>query len=82
MSKNSVPKHYPVESFLRERQILGDPLACPHVPAIIPISRSTWWRGIRSGRFPAPFKLGPRITVWRAKDIYDLIELHYEEDHG
>jgi len=82
MPKNSVITTYPAEGFLRERQILGDPLACPHIPAIIPVSRSTWWRGIQSGRFPAPIKLGPRITVWRATDIYDLLEPNCEEDHG
>lgn len=62
------------DGFLRERQILGDPLATPHLPALIPVSRSTWWRGVRSGRFPEPIKLGPRITVWRATDIYALLE--------
>ena len=82
MSKNSVTKHYPLEGFLRERQILGDPLAHPHVPAIIPVSRSTWWRGIQSGIFPRPIKLGPRITVWRTQEIYDLIAPSCEEDNG
>jgi len=73
MSKNFVSTYYPVEGFLRERQIFGDPLATPHMPALIPISRSTWWRGIKEGRFPAPVKLGPRITAWRADDIIALI---------
>jgi prophage regulatory protein len=40
----------------------------------IPVSRSTWWAGVRSGRFPAPVKLGPRITAWRDSDIQELIE--------
>lgn len=42
----------------------------------IPVSRSTWWAGVKSGRFPAPVKLGPRITAWREADIQRLI------DHG
>jgi prophage regulatory protein len=68
------PEEYlPSNGFLRERQILGDPLANPHMPALIPVSRSTWWRGINDGRFPAPVKLGPRITAWRADDIEALI---------
>ena len=73
MFKDSVITYYPAEGFLRERQILGDPLATPHMPALIPISRSTWWRGIKEGRFPAPVKLGPRITAWRTDDIVALI---------
>jgi len=73
MPKNTDFKMYPVEGFLRERQILGDPLAKFHTPALIPVSRSTWWRGIKEGRFPAPVKLGPRTTAWRADDIVALI---------
>ncbi|SEO11013.1 transcriptional regulator, AlpA family [Pseudorhodobacter antarcticus] len=38
----------------------------------IPVSKSTWWEGVRSGRFPKPSKLGPRTTVWRAEDIRAL----------
>lgn len=40
----------------------------------IPVGRSTWWEGVKSGRFPKPVKLGPRTTVWRVEDIRDLIE--------
>ena len=49
---------------------LKDILA-PHGP--IPVSKSTWWAGVKSGRYPQPVKLGPRITAWRAEDIEALI---------
>ena len=39
----------------------------------IPVPRSTWWAGVRSGRYPRPVKLGPRITAWRIEDIRSLI---------
>ncbi len=39
----------------------------------IPVSKSTWWNGVKSGRFPKPVKLGPRITAWRVDDIRALI---------
>lgn len=39
----------------------------------IPVGRSTWWAGVKSGRFPQPVKLGPGITAWRAEDIYALL---------
>ena len=39
----------------------------------IPVSKSTWWAGVKSGRYPQPVKLGPRITAWRADDIEALI---------
>ena len=44
----------------------------PHGP--IPVGKSTWWEGVRSGRFPKPVKLGPRITAWRVEDIRALIK--------
>jgi prophage regulatory protein len=47
----------------------------PQVLAVVPVSRSTWWAGVRSGRYPKPVKtLGPRITAWRAEDIRALVE--------
>ncbi|MGN6537622.1 MAG: helix-turn-helix transcriptional regulator [Mesorhizobium sp.] len=39
----------------------------------IPIGRSSWWAGVKSGRFPKPVKLGPRTTAWRVEDIDALI---------
>lgn len=41
---------------------------------IIPVSKSTWWTGVKTGQFPKAYKLSERITVWRAEDIRALIE--------
>ena len=64
----------PTTGFLRLRQILGDPESEPPLPALIPVCRSSWWKGVRCGRYPKPTKLGPRTTVWRVEDIRALIE--------
>ena len=48
-------------------------LRLPQILAIIPISKSAWWEGCRTGRFPKPVKLGPRTTVWRAEEIVAFI---------
>jgi predicted DNA-binding transcriptional regulator AlpA len=64
----------PETGYLRLKQIIGDPLTLPPVPPLIPVSKSTWWAGIKDGRFPKPVKLGPRITAWRVEDIRTLIE--------
>ena len=61
----------PSTGFLRLPQIIGDPRT--NTPPLIPIKKSTWWAGVKSGRFPKPVKLGPRITVWRVEDIRSLI---------
>ncbi len=47
----------------------------PQILAIIPISRSAWWAGIREGKFPKGIKLGSKTTVWRADDIRTLINI-------
>ncbi|MAN73029.1 MAG: hypothetical protein CME84_02930 [Henriciella sp.] len=57
----------PETGFLRLKSILA-----PYGP--IPVSKSTWWAGVKDGRFPKPKKLGARVTVWRVEDIRDLIE--------
>lgn len=61
------PPQLPLTGFVRLRQILA-----PDGP--IPVSRSTWWAGVKDGRFPKPMKLGHRITVWRVEDIRALIQ--------
>lgn len=45
----------------------------PQVLTHIPVSRSTWWAGVKSGKYPAPIKLGENITAWKAEDIHALI---------
>lgn len=57
----------PKTGFVRLKQILY-----PIGP--IPVSKSTWWAGIKDGRFPKPVKLGSRITVWHAEDIHALFD--------
>jgi predicted DNA-binding transcriptional regulator AlpA len=61
------PIELPHAGFVRLRAILA-----PRGP--IPVSKSTWWVGIKAGRYPKPVKLGPRITAWRVEDIRKLIE--------
>lgn len=63
----------PETGFLRLPQIIGDPHAKPPIPRIIPVGKSTWWAGVKDGRYPKPVKLGPRVTAWRVDDIRALI---------
>jgi len=46
----------------------------PQVLQIIPVGKSTWWAGIKSGRFPQGVKLSPRTTAWRVEDIRQLVK--------
>lgn len=45
----------------------------PVVLKVIPVGKSSWWAGVKKGHYPAPVKLGPRTTAWRAQDIRDLV---------
>ncbi|HRH14255.1 MAG TPA: transcriptional regulator [Azonexus sp.] len=64
----------PETGFLRLRQIIGDPKAEPPITPIIPIKKTCWWEGVKSGRFPKPVKIGNgRGTFWKVEDIRALI---------
>ena len=45
----------------------------PQVLEIYPVGKSTWWAGVKDGRFPQPVKLSPRTTAWKVQDIQELI---------
>ncbi|MCW5600165.1 AlpA family phage regulatory protein [Nitrosomonas sp.] len=64
----------PDTGYLRLSQIIGNPKANPPIPAIIPVSKSTWWQGVRTGRYPKPIRLGPRITAWPVESIREFIK--------
>jgi len=52
------------ERLLRLKQVLG----------IIPVSKSSWWSGIKVGKYPAGRKLGAKTTVWLESEIQSLVE--------
>jgi predicted DNA-binding transcriptional regulator AlpA len=63
MKQQQSPAELPRDGFVRINQILG----------VLPISASTWWRGIRAGIYPSGTKLGPKLTVWSASSIRELL---------
>lgn len=69
-AQRRTPMHnplFPRTGFVRLSSILA-----PNGP--IPVSKSTWWQGVKEGRSPKPQKLGPRTTVWKAEDIRALFD--------
>ena len=52
------------QSLLRLRQVLE----------LIPVSKSSWWAGVKSGRYPAAIKLGAGTTCWRASEVLEITE--------
>ncbi len=65
--KERIKDYLPSSGFVGLSSILA-----PQGP--IPVGRSTWWAGIKTGRFPKPVKLGPRTTALKVEDIRKLIE--------
>lgn len=41
---------------------------------LLPFSKAELFRRVRTGRFPKPLKLSPRVTVWRRTDIRDFFD--------
>lgn len=62
----------PKSGLLRLFQIVGDPKK--GIPAIIPVSKSTWWSGVKSGRYPKAVKISLRCTAWPAEEVWALTE--------
>ncbi len=58
----------PDSAFARLAQLVRDPRR-PSLPTPLPFSKSTLWRKLRDGEFPAPARLGPAITAWRVGDV-------------
>lgn len=64
MNKSGVTlRELPATGFLRLKD----------VQRYIPVSTSTWWKGVREGVYPQPVKLSPRTTAWRVEEIRELI---------
>ena len=66
-----------VQSILSKRL-----LRINQVLALVPVGKSSWWEGCRTGRFPKPIKLAPRTTVWRVEDITALVKRFGNSDES
>ncbi|MGE4126379.1 MAG: helix-turn-helix transcriptional regulator [Pusillimonas sp.] len=43
------------------------------VLSIVPVSRSSWYAGMKSGQYPASVRVSARRVAWRASDIAKLV---------
>lgn len=53
--------------FIRISHIIGDPRK--GIKPTIPVSRATWYAGIKAGKFPRPIRLSEGVSVWRVSEI-------------
>jgi len=64
MQNPPTPNELPTTGFVRLPQILK----------VIPISRTTWFEGVRKGRYPRGVMLSPNTRAWPVEDIRKLID--------
>jgi len=55
----------PLPTYLRLTQLVEE---------VVPVSRATIWRWVKSGEFPAPIKLAERVTAWKLTDVLTWLE--------
>jgi predicted DNA-binding transcriptional regulator AlpA len=55
--------------------LVDETIACRLIGGeISPIHRSTLWRGVKSGRYPKPIKVGLGTNRWRASELIAVVE--------
>jgi prophage regulatory protein len=57
----------PADALVRIGKIVG-----PN--GLIPVSRSSFYQGIRDGIYPKAVKLGKRASAWRMSELMRVIE--------
>ncbi len=70
----SLMDEMPRAGYCRLSQIIGDKNAKPKPnPAIVPVSKTAWYKGMQSGIYPRPIPAG-RCALWRWADIQRLAD--------
>jgi hypothetical protein len=64
----------PEQAEINRKQGKGPRRPRPAIDPIIPVSKSSWWKGVQDGRYPKPLKLSGRTTAWRESDIMELLD--------
>lgn len=57
---------FPLSGYVRIKQIVA-----PNGP--LPIGRSSFWAMVKAKKAPQPRKISPRVTVWKAEDINEML---------
>jgi prophage regulatory protein len=52
----------------------GQLLRLPEVLTILPISRTTFYEGIRLGIYPKPVRLGKRTVAWWSGELIEAVQ--------
>jgi prophage regulatory protein len=58
---------------MTDKTVGGALLRLPEVLKRFPVSKSTWWQGVKDRKYPAPRRLSARCVAWLESDILALI---------
>jgi prophage regulatory protein len=58
------------DRFIRLPEIIGT----KETPGLIPVSRSTWLNGVKTGRYPRPVKLSSMAVAWKLSEVMRLFD--------
>jgi len=64
----------PVPGYTRILTVIGDKHATPPTPGLIPMSKASWYRGVKAGRYPKIVKIGPNMSACANSDLNELME--------
>jgi hypothetical protein len=60
--------------------VVGNPKANPPTKGRIPVSASTWWKGVKTGRYPAPLRISTNRVAWIESEV-DAVLLSFPRAH-
>jgi prophage regulatory protein len=69
MPKSAPVLDLPPTGFIRASTLIGK----KGTPGLLPVSRSTFWNFVRSGRFPSGVLLSPKCRAWRVEEVRSWI---------
>ena len=45
----------------------------PTVLGVFPVGETTWWNGIKAGKYPRPVRISARVNAWTVGSIRQLL---------
>lgn len=68
----------PSKGYLSAAQLIGRGPSPRHrrpaIPALLPISQTTFYDWVKKGIFPQPIRLSRSVVIWRVKDVRAFLE--------
>ncbi|WP_395701012.1 helix-turn-helix transcriptional regulator [Aquabacterium sp.] len=57
---------------VNEKKTAQGLIRLPKVLELFPVGRSTWYAGVKAGKYPPSVRVSERCVAWRTQDILEL----------